>query len=63
VASLPEGVTDTKEVSDRYVIGTRLRLREVPRMDGSVIRKLGHKVRLGEGPAEVNWATSGGAGG
>jgi len=33
--------------------GTRLRLREVRARDGSVVRKLGHKVRLSEGPAEV----------
>jgi CYTH domain-containing protein len=53
VASLPEGVTTTREIIDRYVTGTRLRLREVREADGTVTRKLGHKVRLGEGPAEV----------
>jgi hypothetical protein len=35
------------------VTGTRLRLREVREADGTVTRKLGHKVRLSEGPAEV----------
>jgi len=53
LASLPEGVTTTMEIVDRYVTGTRLRLREVREGDGTVIRKLGHKVRLTEGPAEV----------
>ena len=54
LASLPsELVVRTDEIIDRYVVGTRLRLREVRRADGTVIRKLGHKVRLGEGPAEV----------
>lgn len=53
VASLPDGATDTQRILDRYVTGTRLRLREVREMDGTVIRKLGHKVRLTEGPAEV----------
>lgn len=53
VARLPEGVTSTKDILDRYVTGTRLRLREVREDDGTVARKLGHKVRLGEGPAEV----------
>ena len=53
LASLPEGVTTTKEFIDRYVTGTRLRLREVREDDGHVIRKLGHKVRLTEGPGEV----------
>lgn len=53
LARLPEGVTSTSEVVDRYVTGTRLRLREVRHEDGGVLRKLGHKVRLGDGPAEV----------
>jgi CYTH domain-containing protein len=50
---LPDGVSSTKEILDRYVTGTRLRLREVREGDGAVIRKLGHKVRISEGPAEV----------
>ena len=53
VAGIPEGVTVTREIVDRYLTGTRLRLREVRGSDGSVVRKLGHKVRLGEGPGEV----------
>jgi CYTH domain-containing protein len=53
LASLPDGVTSTRQVVDRYVAGTRLRLREVRDDAGTVIRKLGHKVRLTEGPAAV----------
>jgi CYTH domain-containing protein len=53
LANLPEGVTSTTEILDRYLEGTRLRLREVREHDGSVTRKLGHKVRLTAGPAEV----------
>jgi CYTH domain-containing protein len=53
LASLPDGVTSTKQIVDRYVTGTRLRLREVRDDAGTVIRKLGHKVRLTEGPATV----------
>ncbi|WP_408899126.1 hypothetical protein ACJ5H2_08460 [Nocardioides sp. R1-1] len=53
VASVPEGVSETWEIDDRYVDGARLRLREVRKPDGSVQRKVGHKVRLSEGPAEV----------
>ena len=53
LATLPAGVTSSREILDRYVTGTRLRLREVRENDGTVIRKLGHKVRLTEGPAEV----------
>jgi hypothetical protein len=44
---------ETREIVDRYVVGTRLRLREVTSSDGTVVRKLGHKVRLSDGPAEV----------
>lgn len=50
---LPDGVSSTKEILDRYVTGTRLRLREVRDSDGTVTRKLGHKVRLTDGPTEV----------
>jgi CYTH domain-containing protein len=50
---LPDGVSSTKEILDRYVTGTRLRLREVREGDGTVTRKFGHKVRIGDGPAEV----------
>jgi CYTH domain-containing protein len=53
LARLPGRVTSTREIIDRYVAGTRLRLREVREADGTVTRKLGHKVRLGTGPAEV----------
>lgn len=53
LATLPKGVVSTTEIVDRYVTGTRLRLREVRHGDGTMIRKLGQKVRLGEGPAEV----------
>lgn len=53
VANLPEGIASSKDIVDRYVTGTRLRLREVREGDGTVTRKLGHKVRLGHGPSEV----------
>jgi CYTH domain-containing protein len=53
LASLPEFIDGTKEIVDRYVTGTRLRLREVRQDDGRVVRKLGHKVRISEGPGEV----------
>lgn len=53
VAAVPEGVTTTLDIVDHYITGTRLRLREVRAADGTATRKLGHKVRLGDGPAEV----------
>jgi CYTH domain-containing protein len=53
VRVVPEGVVDRLEIVDRYLTGTRLRLRVVCSARGEVVRKLGHKVRLGDGPAEV----------
>lgn len=53
VTRVPDGVSSTMQIVDRYVTGTRLRLREVRAADGTVVRKLSHKVRLGEGPGEV----------
>ena len=53
IERVPEGVSTTVQIVDRYVTGTRLRLREVRAGDGTVIRKLGHKVRLGDGPGEI----------
>lgn len=50
---LPQGHATIVEIVDRYVTGTRLRLREVHHPDGTVVRKLGHKVRLVDGPSEV----------
>ena len=40
-------------VTDRYVTGSRLRLREVSSADGTTVRKLNHKVRLGPDASEV----------
>lgn len=53
LATMPEGVTGTQTIVDRYLTGTRMRLREVVAADGSMVRKLGHKVRLAEGPAAI----------
>ncbi|WP_137121602.1 hypothetical protein [Segeticoccus rhizosphaerae] len=53
LARLPDGVSAVREIVDRYLVNTRLRLREVRESDGTVVRKLAHKVRLTDGPAEV----------
>ena len=53
VGSLPAGETSTSDIVDRYLTGTRLRLREVREADGAVVRKLGQKLRLGSGPGEI----------
>jgi CYTH domain-containing protein len=57
VASVPDGVGEVREILDRYVTGTRLRLREVRHADGTITRKLGQKVRLADGPAQVACTT------
>lgn len=53
VAEVPEGVTAVRDIVDHYLDGTRLRLREVTEADGTVTRKLTHKVRLDGTAAEV----------
>ncbi len=53
VGHIPNGVVSTRQIVDRYVEGTRLRLREVTDDDGTITRKLGHKARLNKGPEEV----------
>ena len=53
VRSVPPGVAESRSIVDRYLVGTRLRLREVRSTDGTTVRKLGHKVRVGKGPAAV----------
>ena len=52
---LPPLHDDARQVRivDRYLTGTRLRLRETTETDGTVVRKLGHKVRIGDGAREV----------
>ncbi len=57
VARVPDGTVRTKEIVDRYVLGTRLRLREVREEGGTVVRKLGHKVRLEDGPGAIACTT------
>lgn len=53
LSAVPDGASSTSKIMDRYVVGTRMRLREVHHEDGTVTRKLAHKVRLGDGPEEV----------
>jgi len=55
VTSVPDGVVSSTAIVDRYVDGTRLRLREMRAADGTVTRKLGHKVRLGTS-SSARWA-------
>jgi CYTH domain-containing protein len=52
LATLPELAGAPMMITDEYLVGTRLRLREVVE-GGSVVRKLGHKVRLDADAGEV----------
>lgn len=53
VTTVPGPVVAVRHITDRYVDGTRLRLREVVADDGSTTRKLTQKVRLGTDAREV----------
>jgi CYTH domain-containing protein len=53
VRSVPHGVTGISQIRDRYIDASRLRLREVRGHDGRVVRKLGQKIRLGDGPSAI----------
>lgn len=53
VAGIPAGVTRTFRIEDYYIEHTRLRLRRTIASDGSVELKLGHKVRLTQGPSAI----------
>lgn len=53
VGSVPPGATAPRLIEDRYLAGTRLRLRRVSG-DGPTVLKLGHKVPVeGAGPSAV----------
>ncbi len=58
LAGVPDLPEDSRrlEITDRYIDGTRLRLRVVTE-DGQVTRKLGQKVRLGDNADEVAHTT------
>ena len=55
LSSSPAGLVAESRltITDHYLTGTRLRLREVVAGDGRVVRKLGQKVRLGTGADEI----------
>jgi len=57
LGSLPDAVSEPRLIEDRYVTGTRLRLRRVTDDRGEV-RKLGHKVRVDDEGASAVWHTS-----
>ena len=54
LSTLPDDLAgEVLLIRDKYLTGTRLRLREVTDAGGSRVLKLGHKVRLDEGPRAV----------
>ena len=52
LATLPDLSGVPMTITDQYLVGTRLRLREVVEGE-AVVRKLGHKVRLDADAGEV----------
>ncbi|HEX7738749.1 MAG TPA: GNAT family N-acetyltransferase, partial [Marmoricola sp.] len=56
LARAPEGLPPGTLIEDTYLPGTRMRLRRVTDPDGTVVRKLGQKVRAG-GPDSL-WHTT-----
>ena len=57
VVAVPDGATSPRRIEDRYVAGTRLRLRRVTDERGSVL-KLGHKRRREDGRPSTVWHTT-----
>ncbi len=57
VGSLPDGARAPRLIEDRYVQGTRLRLRRVTD-GGAATLKLGHKVRLDPSAPSAVWHTT-----
>lgn len=56
---LPEGSHAPRMIEDRYVLGTRLRVRTVTDETASTrIAKLGHKIRLDEARPSAVWHTT-----
>ena len=47
-SAVPLGATGANEIYDRYITGTRLRLRRVLSVDGHVVYKLGQKVPVAD---------------
>jgi hypothetical protein len=45
LADVPAAATDPREIVDRYLVGTRMRLRSVSSPTEATVHKLGHKVR------------------
>jgi CYTH domain-containing protein len=58
LAAAPDGLVLKARIADLYLDGTRLRLRRVAGADGTVIHKLGQKVRPDGADPSENWITT-----
>ena len=55
---VPAGLSNPRRISDRYIDGTRLRVRTVATPEGVVLeRKLGHRRRSAEDDPEIGRAS------
>lgn len=57
LATVPSGVTDKRDISDQYFLGTTLRLRRI-QAGSDVIFKLGQKVRVDDSNPELIMVTN-----
>ena len=58
LAEAPPGLVAPRRIEDRYLDRTRLRLRQVTDGEGTVVRKLGQKVRVRPDDPSGVWLTS-----
>jgi len=58
LAQVPDGLVLKGRIEDRYLDGTRLRLRRITAPDGSVVGKLGQKIRMREDDPSAMWSTT-----
>lgn len=56
ISEIPGGAASVSDIHDRYIVGTRLRLRQTT-CDGVTVRKLGQKIRVGEDARRIAHTT------
>jgi CYTH domain-containing protein len=58
LGAVPDGLVAKAHLEDRYLTGTRLRLRTATSPDGTVVHKLGQKVRVDPEDPSTIWLTT-----